>query len=77
MGTLVKVLDHVSVEMLLTCCFSTHDRRPDEDECVVSNGGCDHTCDNDEGSFVCHWNDGFLLEEDGFTCTSTLFRKQK
>ena len=34
----------------------------------MSNGGCDHTCDNDEGSFECHCNDGFMLEEDGFTC---------
>ena len=40
------------------------------DECAVNNGGCDHTCDNDEGSFVCHCNDSYLLQEDGLTCTS-------
>ena len=36
----------------------------------MSNGGCDHICDNDEGSFECHCNYGFLLQEDGLICLS-------
>ena len=68
MGILVKVLDHVSVEMLLTCCLSTP--RADVDECAVNNGGCDHICDNDEGSFECHCNEGYILKDNGLTCSS-------
>ena len=39
----------------------------------MNDGGCDHICDNDDGSFECHCNDGFLLEEDGLTCLSSNF----
>ena len=40
------------------------------DECAVNNGGCDHICDNDEGSFECHCNEGYLLQDNGLTCSS-------
>ncbi len=34
----------------------------DIDECVVLNGGCEHNCTNQEGSYECSCRDGFALE---------------
>ena len=39
----------------------------------MNNGGCDHTCNNDEGSFECHCKDGFLLQQNGISCSLSNF----
>lgn len=35
---------------------------------LISNGGCQHKCNNTVGSFNCSCNDGFKLAEDLATC---------
>ena len=40
----------------------------DVDECVGSNGGCAHVCNNTEGSFSCGCNEGYLLNSDETSC---------
>ena len=41
----------------------------DDDECDSDNGGCQHTCTNTEGSYVCSCDsDKFELADDGHTC---------
>lgn len=40
----------------------------DVDECATSNGGCNHTCTNSEGSYECSCNAGFVLRADGRNC---------
>ncbi|XP_071965960.1 uncharacterized protein [Antedon mediterranea] len=32
----------------------------DVDECLVNNGGCDHSCENQPGTFRCSCRDGFI-----------------
>ena len=41
----------------------------DENECEISNGGCQHQCKNNNGSFVCHCNEGFFLDGNGKSCS--------
>ena len=43
-------------------CFS------DINECDSENGGCDHSCNNEIGSFHCDCNIGYMLEDDGLGC---------
>ena len=41
----------------------------DIDECSVSNGGCGHTCNNNQGSYSCTCNTGYYLNStNGETC---------
>ena len=40
----------------------------DVNECISSNGGCDHNCINSEGSFECSCRLNFVLNLDGRTC---------
>ena len=40
----------------------------DIDECTIGNGGCDQTCTNLEGSFVCSCDGGYELNTDGLLC---------
>ena len=40
----------------------------DTDECLDSNGGCDHTCTNLEGGFECSCHMGYNLAADSRTC---------
>ncbi|XP_064612925.1 uncharacterized protein LOC135476735 isoform X2 [Liolophura sinensis] len=35
----------------------------------LRNGGCEHQCENTEGSFRCRCSSGYLLAEDGKACT--------
>ena len=40
----------------------------DIDECVTNNGGCEETCTNQIGSFVCSCPVGYQVASDGFLC---------
>lgn len=40
----------------------------DVDECVDSNGGCAHVCNNTVGSLSCGCNEGYLLNSDEINC---------
>ena len=40
----------------------------DTDECVSSNGGCEHTCVNTYQSFYCVCRQGYTLKSDQKTC---------
>ena len=41
----------------------------DIDECMDSNGGCEYTCINTNGSYTCSCPDGFHLSPNGLNCT--------
>ena len=41
----------------------------DINECLTDNGGCDHTCVNEVGTYHCECNIGFLLDEDKHGCS--------
>lgn len=41
----------------------------DINECDKSNGGCDHKCNNTDGSFNCYCNNGFVLDSDNIGCS--------
>eukprot|EP00069_Balaena_mysticetus_P017766 bmy_10833T0 len=38
------------------------------DSCALGNHGCEHSCVNSGGSFVCQCFEGYILREDGKTC---------
>lgn len=40
----------------------------DINECAVNNSGCDHLCENTNGSFVCSCDAGYALNSDGYQC---------
>ena len=40
----------------------------DVNECLISNGGCQHICNNVLGSYVCSCQSGHSLNVDGHTC---------
>ena len=42
----------------------------DIDECHSDNGGCDHSCENTEGSFECLCNASYILAADSKTCVT-------
>ena len=41
----------------------------DIDECARGTGGCQHICNNIDGSYYCSCNDGYTLKSDGKYCT--------
>ena len=41
---------------------------PDVDECGLDIDGCDQGCNNTVGSFLCTCSEGYVLNEDGYTC---------
>ena len=41
---------------------------PDIDECVNSNGGCQHVCKNTVSSYQCFCHSGHLLRTDEHSC---------
>ena len=50
-----------------------HDRyftSSDYNECVKSNGGCDHICINNILGHHCDCYDGFTLDRDNITCVA-------
>lgn len=44
----------------------------DINECKMSNGGCEHVCTNNNGSFFCTCNAGFTLKNDTLSCAGNL-----
>lgn len=40
----------------------------DIDECQVDNGGCEQRCQNNQGSYSCSCNNGYMLSDDKRTC---------
>ncbi|CAI5455008.1 unnamed protein product [Caenorhabditis angaria] len=40
----------------------------DFDECQYDNAGCEHSCQNRLGSYICTCNAGFILSEDKHNC---------
>ena len=40
----------------------------DTDECLTDKGGCDHVCDNTDGSYSCSCYSGYTLNNDQHTC---------
>ncbi|XP_066294756.1 IgGFc-binding protein-like [Branchiostoma lanceolatum] len=40
----------------------------DVDECGTNNGGCEQTCTNTMGSYVCSCDTGYTLNADGHSC---------
>ncbi|XP_060579588.1 titin-like [Ruditapes philippinarum] len=40
----------------------------DDDECQMENGGCEHTCENLVGSYICNCFDGYRLNGDRRNC---------
>ena len=47
----------------------------DINECEISNGGCEHQCENTNGSYICECNKGFSLDGNGKTCTGKFENK--
>ena len=45
----------------------------DINECQNNNGGCDHTCNNEAGSYNCVCQHGFNLDEDLHGCTGVVY----
>jgi len=44
----------------------------DTDECLQNNGGCNHICNNTDGSYQCLCRKGYFLTEDNRTCEGSL-----
>ena len=45
----------------------------DINECDTSNGGCNHTCTNTDGSYTCSCNSGYELNSDSHTCNGLFY----
>ena len=46
----------------------------DMDECALNDGGCQHSCENTHGSFVCTCPPGYHLADDRRHCTGELIQ---
>ena len=57
------ILRRVKLEMVQLHFFLS-----DVDECASRNGGCDHICNNQPGSFKCKCKKGFNLAADKTSC---------
>lgn len=44
--------------------------RLDIPECDTNKGGCDHSCAETPGGFLCKCNTGYVLNDNGKTCDS-------
>lgn len=54
---------------MLHCRYSLS-TLPDINECLNSNGDCEHECHNEIGSYRCVCRAGFTLRTDNRTCES-------
>ena len=41
----------------------------DINECTDNNGGCEHICVNNEGSYSCSCKSGYTLNSNGRNCS--------
>ena len=48
--------------IICMCCYL------DVNECLDNNAGCEHNCENTDGSYYCTCNSGFELLSDNHTC---------
>ena len=44
----------------------------DVDECASEIDECDQTCHNDDGSYTCSCDTGYILNDDGLFCDGKL-----
>ena len=59
--------------MILFCFTCVHvSFDADDDECAISNGGCDHVCVNSNGTYHCECLDGYTLGSDNLSCIGEL-----
>ena len=42
----------------------------DTNECMENNGGCEHSCTNEIGTFACSCDSGYELDSNMLNCTS-------
>ncbi len=45
----------------------------DQNECLVQDHGCEHSCVNNAGSFTCSCRTGYTLDDNGKNCTGKFF----
>ena len=55
--------------LVLTVTTANHHILLDVNECEMLNGGCQHHCQNTNGSYVCQCKEGFFLDGNGKTCS--------
>ena len=53
---------------LYTCTIIIEALLLDINECENNNGGCNHTCHNENGTFSCTCDTGYTLNNDGLAC---------
>ena len=49
-------------------CFNAFLCSLDIDECMEQTDNCEQICGNTIGSYKCFCRDGFIIDEDGYTC---------
>ena len=55
--------------MLFVDCFNHFITNVlDIDECEIGTDGCEQVCINIPGTFYCNCSEGYLLNDDGFSC---------
>ena len=64
----MKISALVTVYYIPVVYFILQDLFVDIDECLLSIDDCEQTCENTDGSYVCHCGEGYMLNEDGRTC---------
>ena len=46
----------------------------DINECLTSNGGCSHTCNNTVGSYYCICSTGYVLQPNNHDCEGKYYQ---
>lgn len=60
----------IHLAIFIYCC-------PDIDECVESNGGCQHVCKNIVGSYRCLCDSGYSLGENEHSCEGNIVARSR
>ena len=64
-------LQRIWLTKSMPCCST------DINECSITNGGCEHSCTNTIGSFICSCDTGYQMDENGLDCNGeSLFNKK-
>ena len=53
---------------------NSHIHHSDINECNSTNGGCEQLCVNDIASFHCECNTGYMLDDNGYSCSGKYHR---